>query len=178
MRRPHLLAGRRPRTRVDATHPLGHPWHVVTRDWARLGRKVRSRRIALGYKRQADLAAAGGPAERTISSLETGNAIKDWQLARLDHVLRWAPGGCEAILAGGEAVELGERRSIVPDQESIEEAADRLIRMTPADFVKRFRHLELSMEPGQADRWLVRALAAREDYVREQVIAETKRDVS
>lgn len=180
MHRRRRFAGRGPIARLDACAPVGHSRRVATRDWKRLGQRVRNRRMQLGYTRQADLAAAGGPSERTISSLETGNPVKDWQLDKLDLVLRWAPGSCQSVLVGGEPEELKATESQPAPTPTVEEA-EVIARFLDAGLEELFdmcRTVAADPEYGAAgaEQWLLRVLKLR-DSVRQRKEA-TSRHVS
>lgn len=72
-------------------------------DVARLGRYVRARRHELD-RTQLDVAAAGGPSNSTLTSLEKGEdrPVSRTTLNRLDVGLDWMPGSAKAVLEGGE----------------------------------------------------------------------------
>ena len=75
------------------------------RDWARLGRCVRSRREELGLT-QAEVHAAGGPSPATLYLLETGqrDSYRPRLLRGLERALGWAPESIARVLAGGDAL--------------------------------------------------------------------------
>lgn len=92
-------------------------------DWKRLAHYVVSRRIELGYKSQAELAAALGVVTRTINGFERGESkMRPGTLAKLESVLGWQPGSASRILANGEPV-LNDT-----DSDSEEGAAAKLLR--------------------------------------------------
>ena len=72
-------------------------------EWKRLAQYARERREYLGMT-QVDLVAAGGPAQRTITLIETAarTSYQNAVIKRLEHALKWEPGSVRAILAGGE----------------------------------------------------------------------------
>ncbi len=73
----------------------------------RLGEQVRTRRIELGI-RQQDLE---GVSTSTLTKIERGDTDASYRPATiraLEVGLRWGPGSVQAILAGGEPVELAE----------------------------------------------------------------------
>jgi transcriptional regulator with XRE-family HTH domain len=76
-----------------------------SKDWKRLGEYVQRRRIALDWGRD-ELAARAHMSLRTVASVERGQnpRMRDTTQYAIEHVLGWAPGSVEAILAGGDPV--------------------------------------------------------------------------
>jgi transcriptional regulator with XRE-family HTH domain len=81
---------------------------MAEEDWRRLGDYVVARRTALGMRDRRALAAATGITERTLGKVETGRRVSASTLGALDNHLRWAPGSCRQVLAGGEPVPAAE----------------------------------------------------------------------
>ena len=75
---------------------------MAEEDWRRLGDYVVARRIALGMRDRRALAQVTGITERTLGKVETGRRVSASTLGALDNHLRWAPGSCRLVLAGGE----------------------------------------------------------------------------
>jgi hypothetical protein len=92
-------------------------------DLNRLAAAVRTRRteLRLGIEPAAKLA---GISKDTWKRVEAGLRVRDTTYAAIDHALQWAPGGCVAVLEGGESVpgevvggEEGVRISKIPKRE-------------------------------------------------------------
>ena len=82
-----------------------------SRDLARLGHHVVSRRVALGYRNRTDLANSLAFTVRTLADIEGGvRKASPGTYAMLENKLAWAPASIDTILVGGEpndtAVEL------------------------------------------------------------------------
>jgi hypothetical protein len=72
-------------------------------DYKRLGQYVLSRRVQLGYTTRLEFAEATRLGVRTIYRLEHGVLrADDVTYARVQAVLGWGTGSCEAISRGGE----------------------------------------------------------------------------
>lgn len=69
----------------------------------RLGPIVRERRLHLGlaYKTAAKLA---GMSKETWKKIEDGEIVRAMSYAKVDPILEWAPGSCEAVLAGRQPI--------------------------------------------------------------------------
>lgn len=78
------------------------------RDWAALAREIKRRRVVLGYQRQNAFAEQLPFGARLLGELENGrrDTYEDATLNALEVALYWAPGSVEAVLAGGQAIEL------------------------------------------------------------------------
>src|SRR6266700_1755721 len=74
----------------NSSDPFRQDVNMAAEDWERLGDYVIARRIALGMRDRRALAAATGVTASTLGAVE-------------NH-LRWAPGSCRRVLAGGEPV--------------------------------------------------------------------------
>lgn len=95
----------RGKSRFDTAGPARDSRQVIARanqDWSRLGRYLVSRRVELGYERQADLAGAAGVALRTVGTIERGDRVRATTLAKIEQALGWKPGSADKILRGGE----------------------------------------------------------------------------
>jgi len=77
---------------------------MAAEDWERLGDYVVARRIALGMRDRRALAAVTGVTDRTLGKLENGRRVSASTLGAVENHLRWAPGSCRRVLAGGEPV--------------------------------------------------------------------------
>lgn len=74
----------------------------------RLARLVVHRRVKLGWHK-AQAAAAADLTITTYMRVEKGMSVRDVTYGKIESALGWAPGACEAILAGAtEAQEAGE----------------------------------------------------------------------
>ena len=72
----------------------------------RLGHRVVSRRVALGYRNRTDLADSLQFTVRTLADIEHGvRKASPGTYAMLENTLSWAPGSIDTILAGGEPKE-------------------------------------------------------------------------
>src|SRR6476620_6383204 len=72
----------------------------------RLGHRVVSRRVALGYRTRTDLADSLQFTVRTLADIEHGvRKASPGTYAILENKLTWAPGSIENILIGGEPEE-------------------------------------------------------------------------
>lgn len=85
-------------------------------DWQRLGKYVVSRRVKLGYKQRADIAAAVGVSTRVMSDIENGKRgnFDSVTVASLEEVLGWETGSVATIAAGGEPTLRGQAFSHIP----------------------------------------------------------------
>lgn len=81
--------------------------------WARLGLKVRQRRISLGMN-QPDVSAAGGPSTGVVSKIENAKqtSYEERVLVQLERALQWQPGSAHEVLNGGEPRAIGELPSV------------------------------------------------------------------
>lgn len=95
----------------------------MDRDLDRLATAVRNRRteLRLGIEPAAKLA---GISKDTWKRVEAGLKVRDTTYTAIDRALQWAPGGCEAVLEGDEAVptealagEKGAKVSRIPKRE-------------------------------------------------------------
>src|SRR5690606_25200823 len=79
----------------------------VRHDLARLGSRVRQRRLELGLT-QRDAAMAAGVSDQTWLNVERGTKVRDRTLVGVDRALGWQAGSAQRVAEGGEPVE--ERR--------------------------------------------------------------------
>jgi DNA-binding XRE family transcriptional regulator len=83
----------------------------MTRDWARLGEKLRAARIARGVEQQ-DVAERIGVKRGALHNIETGKIAKVTTTVRAyARLVGWADGSVENVLDGGEPGE----RSAAPE---------------------------------------------------------------
>lgn len=75
----------------------------MTRDLDRLAKAVKARRLELHPSRLA-AAAAAGISKDTWQRVEDGKSVRDGTYAKMESVLRWAAGSCDAIAEGGDPV--------------------------------------------------------------------------
>jgi DNA-binding XRE family transcriptional regulator len=77
---------------------------MASPDLARLAKHVKARRLELGLarRRAAELAGMSKDTWQRIEEEDPG--VRAMSYAKVDPVLGWAPGSCQAILAGREAV--------------------------------------------------------------------------
>jgi hypothetical protein len=72
----------------------------------RLGHRIVSRRVALGYRNRTELADSLQFTVRTLSDIENGiRKASPGTYAMLENRLSWAQGSIDSILAGGEPKE-------------------------------------------------------------------------
>jgi transcriptional regulator with XRE-family HTH domain len=72
---------------------------MAPRDLKRLEAHVKARRLELGLAiKQA--AADAGMSKDTWIRVERGAPVRDLNYAKIDVVLQWAPGSCQAVLEG------------------------------------------------------------------------------
>lgn len=95
----------------------------MDRDLDRLATAVRTRRteLRLGIEPAAKLA---GISKDTWKRVEAGLKVRDTTYTAIDRALQWAPGGCDAVLDGADAIpseqsagEEGYRISRIPKRE-------------------------------------------------------------
>jgi hypothetical protein len=72
--------------------------------WERLGEYVVARRMALGYRRQADLGAAAGVTSRVIGDIELGRRgnFSHGTVVGLEQALGWESGSMRRVMLGEE----------------------------------------------------------------------------
>ena len=90
---------------------------MATRDLDRLAQRVYTHRLAL-YDSRLDAARAAGISKDTWKKAEEGKFVQDVKLARIDHALGWATGGCIAIAEGGEPVLVDDGRGVATPEAS------------------------------------------------------------
>ncbi len=75
---------------------------------AHLGKYVRERRAKLGMT-QADVTAAGGPSDTTLTGIENGTAasVSPATLRKLDRGLNWPPSSAKQLYAGETPLPVG-----------------------------------------------------------------------
>lgn len=152
----HKRAGRPPtrgKSQFDKAGPARDSKRVKAReqDWSRLGRYLISRRVQLGYERQADLADAAGVALRTVGTIERGDRVRATTLAKIEQALGWKPGSADAVLRGGEPG-LVDANSVEPvfddpNERAIWELAD-LDAETRWDLINHLRQRRQSRSAG------------------------------
>lgn len=95
----------------------------MDRDLDRLATAVRTRRteLRLGIEPAAKLA---GISKDTWKRVEAGLKVRDTTYTAIDRALQWAPGGCDAVREGGDAIpseqpagEEGYKISRIPKRE-------------------------------------------------------------
>ncbi|AJP04742.1 hypothetical protein TU94_28130 [Streptomyces cyaneogriseus subsp. noncyanogenus] len=74
------------------------------RDYERLARIARRRRVELGLALNDVNAKAGGLSNRTWQRVEKGLQIRETNYVKIDGLLRWAPGSCLGVLDGRDPV--------------------------------------------------------------------------
>ncbi|MCX5584216.1 hypothetical protein [Streptomyces erythrochromogenes] len=83
----------------------------MDRDLERLATAVRKRRteLRLGIEPAAKLAGISKDTWKRVEPREgLAQPVRDTSYAAIDRALKWAPGGCAAVLKGGEAVPVDE----------------------------------------------------------------------
>ncbi|GHB56077.1 hypothetical protein GCM10010331_49970 [Streptomyces xanthochromogenes] len=108
---------------------------MAPRDLQRLARTAKQRRMELGLALDDANAKVGGMAKHTWRRVELGEPVRDLSYAKLDKLLRWAPGSSLAVLAGDAAVPV-EASGADPDvlisrlpREAIDEEARDVIQL-------------------------------------------------
>jgi len=81
---------------------------MTGQDPRRLADYVISRRTALGYDTQEELAAAAGVSAKTIGRLERGERVSSATRGKIERALAWVPGSMRAVLAGREPTATAE----------------------------------------------------------------------
>jgi hypothetical protein len=76
-------------------------------DLPRLATLVKQRRLGLRLARKA-AADAAGVSKDTWRRVEEGEPVREMSYAKIEPILKWTPGSCLAILAGGEPELLNE----------------------------------------------------------------------
>lgn len=77
---------------------------MAPRDYARLATLARKRRVELGLALSDANAKASGTSRKTWQRIERGEAVRDSNYAKFDHLLSWAPGSCLAAIEGRDPV--------------------------------------------------------------------------
>lgn len=75
-----------------------------TRDVELLAVLARKRRVGLGLALNDANARAAGISKGTWQRVESGEPIRDTNYVKIDNVLKWAPGSCLKVLAGGDPI--------------------------------------------------------------------------
>ncbi len=88
---------------------------------ARLGSRVRQRRLELGLS-QRDAAQAAGVSNQTWSNVELGRGASDLKLAGVERAMRWQAGSAVAVATGGEPTETGGPDRTVEERLAVIEA--------------------------------------------------------
>lgn len=115
-----------------------------TKDWVRLGEQITRRRVALNWGRD-ELAARARISLRTVASLERGQnpSVRDVTRYAIEHVLGWAEGSVEAILAGGDpTVREPEEQGPTPPEDDLSYVLRWLPRLPPEAVTAARRTLE------------------------------------
>ncbi|MGW6872874.1 helix-turn-helix domain-containing protein [Streptomyces xanthophaeus] len=74
---------------------------LTERDYGRLARVAKARRMELGFSLDA-LAEQAGTSRDTYRRIEAGRAVRDLTYAQVESALAWSPGSCASVLGGGE----------------------------------------------------------------------------
>lgn len=171
MRRDHALAPGRT-TRHSSSVSRG-------RDWKRLARYVRSRRMELGYHTTRELARAVGISWRTIGNLERGQSVSANTLTAVENILDWMPGGSELVLDGGEPIPKSPEgptpRAVAAAAAELEQIystpqpplRERIIRAPLDRIVETQEWITELLGPAAGEKWLRAALKIREDAASE-----------
>jgi hypothetical protein len=121
----------------------------------RLGHRIVSRRVALGYRNRTDLASSLQFTVRTLSDIENGvRRASPGTYAMLENKLAWAPGSIDTILAGGEPKELVVKlRREVPEPRYDSFAADALSRASTEELLLELRRRIIRSRERRRDTW-------------------------
>lgn len=143
---------------------------MAGRDWKKLAAHVVRDRVARGYGSRAEFATATGVTDRTLGNLERGQSVSAATLSVVESALHWVPGSAAETLDGGQPTYID-----APPQASVDAAYADIIAATPEDFVKAFRGAESAYRQAGdregPDRWLRNAITAREEAIRQRLIA-------
>lgn len=105
---------------------------------ATLGTHMKRRRLALDIRLNAAYEAAGVAKSTWLNWEKDRNLPEEFNHQRIERVLRWAPGSVQAVLDGGEPVEIDPSVIALPARED---------RLPPDDdFVTELRGMNLSPE--------------------------------
>jgi hypothetical protein len=86
-------------------------------DRARLAERIKQRMKELPIDTDAEVIRRGGPSPMTWRKIVQGEGpVATPSYRKVDRVLEWVHGSCEAILAGGEPIETGLTSPEVPQQ--------------------------------------------------------------
>jgi hypothetical protein len=90
------------------------------RDYERLARIARRRRVELGLALNDVNAKAGGLSNRTWQRVEKGLEIRETNYVKIDGLLRWAPGSCLGVLDGRDPVPVEDMKD--PDASGVQKS--------------------------------------------------------
>ena len=121
----------------------------------RLGHRIVSRRVALGYRNRTDLANSLQFTVRTLADIEHGvRKASPGTYAMLENKLSWAPGSIDTILAGGEPNELVVKiRRDSPEPRYDFFTADTLSRASTEELLLELRRRIIRPRDGRRERW-------------------------
>lgn len=77
-------------------------------DYEHLAKRARSRRADLGLPLTDATAKAGGISKHTWQRVEQALPIRETNYVKIDGLLKWAPGSCIRVIAGGAPVPVDE----------------------------------------------------------------------
>lgn len=166
-------SSRPPRRHNDHVAPMTTVRHSALvaergRDWKRLARHVRSRRMELGYATTRQLAEAVDISFRTIGNLERGVAVGPNTLTAVENVLGWTPGSALEVLAGGEPASRPsappERAQVDVDDDSLEA---RIIHASPEEIAESVEWVRERLGPEHGKRYLEALMMIREAAARQ-----------
>ncbi len=123
---------------------------MASQDWSRLADYVVARRVELGMRDRRSLAAVTGVTDRTLGKLENGHQVSPSTLGVIENELRWTPGSCRRILAGGEPTIVTETN----DSDDYDDPTLRHLAVTPGlppDVVRGLIALARSWRQSEAD---------------------------
>jgi transcriptional regulator with XRE-family HTH domain len=120
----------------------------------RLGRRIVSRRVALGYRTRTELADSLALTVRTLADIENGvRRASPGTYGMLENKLGWAPGSIETVLADGEPTE--QFAMLVRDTPAPEShpAVDALWRTPTETLLMELRRRIIAPRHRRRDRW-------------------------
>lgn len=81
---------------------------MAPRDYARLATAARKRRAELSLALTDATAKTASTSRKTWQHVENEEPVRDSSYAKIDRLLRWAPGSCMAALEGRDPVPVAE----------------------------------------------------------------------
>jgi hypothetical protein len=75
-----------------------------TRDYERLAKQARARRMDLALALNDDNAKAAGVSKGTWQRVERALPIRDTNYVKIDDALKWAPGSCLRVIGGRDPI--------------------------------------------------------------------------